>query len=271
MSEVISTAFLMGGLGNQMFQAAHALAQGKKNNVPVRFKCESWTPMQGRQTPAYKENIFRNLDFNWVDLPLNRVVEGPWEYSEIVADWTRPTEFYGYFQSSKNFLGYDQHIREVFSPTQKFKEEIYEKYPQMNQDNTVSIHIRLGDYKNNPHIHPSISIEYINRALREIGEYSHAFIFSEDKEWITNNLNLENSTVVNEEDWTEMWMISLCKNNINSNSTFSWWGAFLNENPNKKVIAPSIWFGPSGPQNYKDIFEPYWTVLDVQYDNGLLK
>jgi hypothetical protein len=94
-------------------------------------------------------------------------VEGPWEYSEIVADWTRPTEFYGYFQSSKNFLGYDQYIQEIFSPTQKFKEEIYEKYPQMNQDNTVSIHIRLGDYKNNPHIHPSISIEYINRALAE--------------------------------------------------------------------------------------------------------
>lgn len=271
MSEVISTAFLMGGLGNQMFQAAHALAQGKKNNVPVRFKCESWTPMQGKQTPEYKNNIFRKLDFNWVDLPLNRVQEGPWEYSEIEADWTRPTEFYGYFQSSKNFLGYDDYIREMYEPNQEFIQEMCEKYPQLHQDNTLSIHIRLGDYTNNPHIHPSISVEYINRALSEIGEYSHVFVFSEDKRWIENNLSLPNMTVVDEDDWKEMWMISLCKNNINSNSTFSWWGAFLNKNQNKKVVAPSIWFGPSGPQNYKDIYEPYWTVLDVQYDNGLLK
>lgn len=271
MSEIISTAFLMGGLGNQMFQAAHALAQGKKNNVPVKFRCESWTPMQGRQTSVYRENIFRNLDFNWVDTPLTRVVEGPWEYSEVTADWSNPTEFYGYFQSSKNFLGYDDYIREVFSPSKEFIEETFEKYPQLNQDNTLSIHIRLGDYTQNPHIHPSISVEYINRALSEVGSYSHVFVFSEDKEWIEKNISLVNMTVVNEEDWKEMWMISLCKNNINSNSTFSWWGAFLNQNPNKKVVAPSMWFGPSGPQNYKDIYESYWTVLDVQYDNGLLK
>ena len=127
MSEIISTAFLMGGLGNQMFQAAHALAQGKKNNVSVRFKCESWTPMQGRQTPEYKNNIFRKLDFNWIDTPLNRRVEGPWEYTELTIDWSQPTEFYGYFQSSKNFLGLDNYIQEMFEPTQEFINEMNEK------------------------------------------------------------------------------------------------------------------------------------------------
>ena len=64
--------------------------------------------------------------------------------------------------------------------------------------------------------------------------------------------------------------MSLCKNHIMVNSTFSWWATFLNTNANKKIVAPSIWFGPRGPQNYKDIYESNWTVLDVKYEDGWL-
>lgn len=267
----VSTAFLMGGLGNQMFQAAHALAQGKKNNLPTKFKCESWTPMQGKQTIEYKDNIFSKLDFTWEETTLTRHNEFSWSYSELQVDWSTSVEFYGYFQSSKHFLGFDDYIRKTFQPTEKFIEDIHQNYPQIKEKNTLSIHIRMGDYKQNPHIHPTISIEYINKSIELIGEYSHVFVFTDDKKWAKNNLNLERSTIVEEDDWVELWMISLCQNNIISNSTFSWWGSFLNRNDEKKVLAPSLWFGPSGPQNYKDIYEPYWTLIDVIYDNGLLK
>ena len=54
------------------------------------------------------------------------------------------------------------------------------------------------------------------------------------------------------------------------NSTLSWWGTFLNFNENKKIVAPSIWFGPRGPRNYKDIYESNWTVLEVNYEDGWL-
>jgi hypothetical protein len=271
MSEIISTAFLMGGLGNQMFQAAHALAQGKKNNVPVKFKCESWTPMQGRQTPVYKENIFRNLDFDWVDTSLNRVVEGPWEYSEIVADWTKPTEFYGYFQSSKNFLGYDKEIQKMFEPTEEFVIKMFEKYPQLSNPNTLSIHIRRGDCFMNPDIHPMVTKEYADRAVELLPEHSTIFVFSDDKLWVKENLEFQDIVIVEGlEDFEEMWLMSLCQNHIISNSTFSWWGTFLNKNENKKIVAPSIWFGPRGPQNFKDIYEPYWTVIEVTYKDGWL-
>jgi hypothetical protein len=261
----------MGGLGNQMFQVAHAVAQGKKNNIPTKFRCESWTPMQGKQPSAYKDNIFKKLDFDWVETNIVRHNEFSWIYNDLIVDWSTSVEFYGYFQTSKHFLGYKEYIKNLFEPDAIFLEEIYEKYPKLKLNNTVSIHIRLGDYKENPHIHPSISVEYIQRALELIEEPSHIFIFSDDKNWVSTNLSLENSTVVNEEDWKELWMISLCQNNINSNSTFSWWGAFLNRHENKKVVVPSIWFGPGGPRDYQDLYERDWIKLEVSYDNGVLK
>ena len=260
---------MLGGLGYQLFQTAHALSQAMKLNRVAVFVPHSWTPMQGRQTENYLDNIFRNLKFVESIEGFEKVVEGPWEYSNTYAV-DHDTVFDGYFQSSKNFFGYNDEIRKIFSPTETFIQEMYEKHPELNQENTLSIHIRKGDYLDNPDIHPSVSEKYIERALKEIGEYSHVFIFSDDKEWVKENLKFENATYVDDVDYREMWLMSLCKNHIMANSTFSWWGTFLNPNPNKKIVAPSIWFGPRGPRNYKDIYEPNWIVLEVNYEDGWL-
>ena len=147
---------------------------------------------------------------------------------------------------------------------------MFEKYPELKQENTLSIHIRRGDCFMNHDIHPIANEKYVERALNEIGEYTHVFIFSDDKDWVKENLKFENVTYVDDEDYREMWLMSLCKNHIMVNSTFSWWATFLNTNPNKKIVVPSIWFGPRGPQNYKDIYESNWTVLDVKYEDGWL-
>lgn len=268
MSNLISCN-LMGGLGNQIFQAAHAIAQGISHNREVVFVPRSWTPMQGRQTENYLNNIFRNMKFVDNIDGFEKVSEGPWEYIDVFVKEGN-TVFDGYFQSSKNFLGHDDRIRNVFSPTEEFINEMMEKHPELNQENTLSVHIRRGDCFMNPDIHPIATEKYIERAVKEIGEYSHVFVFSDDKEWVKENLKFDNVTYVDDEDYREMWLMSLCKNNIIVNSTFSWWGSFLNKNPNKKIVAPSIWFGPRGPRNYKDIYEPYWTVLEVKYEDGWL-
>jgi hypothetical protein len=259
----------MGGLGNQLFQAAHAIAKGITHNREVVFVPRSWTPMQGRQTENYLNNIFRNLKFVDNIDGFEKVGEGPFEYSEVLVKENN-TVFDGYFQSSKNFSPHYDAIRNIFSPTEEFINEIFEKYPMLNQEDTLSIHIRRGDCFMNPDIHPIATKKYVERAVNEAGEYSHVFVFSDDREWVKENLKFTNVTYVEDEDYREMWLMSLCKNNIIVNSTFSWWGSFLNKNPNKKVIAPSMWFGPKGPRNYSDLYEPYWKVLEVKYENGWL-
>ena len=251
----------MGGLGNQLFQAAHAIAKGITHNREVVFVPRSWTPMQGRQTENYLNNIFRNLKFVDNIDGFEKVGEGPFEYSEVLVKENN-TVFDGYFQSSKNFSPHYDAIRNIFSPTVEFINEMFEKYPELNQDNTLSIHIRRGDCFMNPDIHPIATEKYVERAVNEVGEYSHVFVFSDDREWVKENLKFTNVTYVEDEDYREMWLMSLCKNNIIVNSTFSWWGSFLNQNPNKKVVVPKQWFGPAlGHLDTKDMTPKEWIKI----------
>lgn len=257
----------MGGLGNQLFEAAHALSQGWKHNRPVVFYPSSWTPGQGRGAENYVTNVFRNLDFSTHVEGFTHVYEGPFEYSEI-NPLEGNTSFYGYYQSTKNWFGFDDKVREIFQPSPELVEEFTQKYPQLLEPNTLSLHVRRSEYLQFPEIHPTISIEYIQEALKLIGEYSTVFVFSDDHDFVKQNLNFPNVVYVNEsEDWRELYLMGLCQNHIISNSTFSWWGTFLNINKNKKIVAPSTWFGPKGP-NAKDIYEPYWLVVPTEWTEG---
>lgn len=161
-------------------------------------------------------------------------------------------------------------MKQIFSPTTEDLNFLLEKYPTLDSPKSLSVHIRLGDYLKNPSIHPVVSIEYIKKSLDVVGEYDFVHIFCDDKKWVSDNLKLENSVIIDEEDYLEMWAMSLCKNNIISNSTFSWWGSFLNKNKNKIVVTPSIWFGESGPKKYNDIYENNWKIINVKNINGKL-
>jgi hypothetical protein len=266
MSNTIS-ANLMGGLGNQLFEAAHALAQGWKHNREVKFFPDSWTPGQGRNARNYVDNVFRNLDFYDNLEGFTHVYEGPFEYSEV-NPLDGNTSFHGYFQSSKNWFGFDDKIRDTFQPSIEFSKQMHEKYPQLLQPNTISLHVRRSEYLQFPEIHPTITLEYIQEALKLIGDYSTVFVFSDDHDFVKENLNFPDVVYVNEsEDWEELWLMGLCNNHIISNSTFSWWGVFLNQDKNKKIVAPSTWFGPKGP-NAKDIYESYWSVVPTKWEEG---
>jgi len=232
---------LMGGLGNQLFEAAHALSQGWKHNREVVFIPRSWTPGQGNGTENYLSNVFRKLNFVENLDGFNRVTEGPFEYSEV---------------------------REMFEPPKELVDEFYAKYPQLNNSETLSLHVRRSEYLQYPEIHPTITKEYIEEALKVIGNYSTVFVFSDDHQWVKDNLNFPSVIFVNEDtDWKELYLMGLCKNHIISNSTFSWWGVFLNKNKDKKIVCPSRWFGPRGPKA-DDIYESYWNLIEVEWVEG---
>lgn len=268
MNNLISS-HLMGGLGNQMFQIAHAYSQGLKHNRPVIFKSYSWTPLQGKDTSHYKKNIFRKINFSDEEYYFTQISENGFKFQNLTPS-ENSTIFSGYFQSSKNFFEFKKEIKSLFSPTEEFIQIAQEKYPKMFSTNSVSIHMRIGDYVKNPSIHPVISKSYIDRALDELASYGHIFVFGDDKEFLKKNFIEKEITIVDEEDWYELWLMSLCKNNIIANSTFSWWGAFLNKNITKKIFVPSIWFGPDGPQDYLDIFEEDWKKINVKIEFGKL-
>ena len=192
-------------------------------------------------------------------------------YKNIDVMYFKPIEYYGYFQSSKNFMNHSEKIKKIFEPTESFIKNIKTKYPQVFEKNSVSIHVRRGDYLTIQDILPVVDKTYIDKCVSEIKNIGPILIFSNDKEWVKNNLNYENSTVVEGlEDYEELWLISLCKNNIMSNSSFSWWGSYLNKNENKKTFVPSVWFGPNGEKNYEDIYENGWNRINVNYKNGKL-
>lgn len=261
------SAKLIGGLGNQLFASANAIAQGLKHNRDVVFLPKSETPGQGNGAENYLNNVFRNLKF--VDRLENFkfVQEKTFSYCGV-DPYPTNTIFSGYYQSSKNWFGFDESIRNIFLPPKDLVDRFYKKYPELNQENTLSLHVRRSEYLIYPKIHPTITKEYIQEALDEIGHYSTVFVFSDDHDWIEENLNLKNKILVKEQyDWEDLYLMGLCKNHIISNSTFSWWGVFLNTNKNKKIIAPSVWFGPSGP-NAVDIYENYWTLISCKWIEG---
>jgi hypothetical protein len=261
----------MGGLGNQMFQMAKAISESIEHNLPCYFRNQSFIPMEGRQPTNYKNNIFRKILFDDTKIPTIRINEHSFSYIKTKYVYNQSTEFYGYFQSSKNFLSHEKKIIEIFSPDKNFINKIKQKYPKIFEKDSLSVHVRRGDYLSITNVLPVIDKTYIDKCIDTIGHYSNVFIFSNDKGWVKTNLNYKNMTIVDElEDYEELWAMSLCNHNIMSNSSFSWWGSYLNINNNKKVFVPSVWFGPNGEKNYQDVYESDWIKINVEFKNGFL-
>jgi len=253
------TCRLKGGLGNQMFQIATTYTLALKNNDSCCFNFNHChTPLQGNSSNKYKDSILSKV--NNSDIIIERVgyTEPKFSYDEL--PYANGLVLDGYFQSEKYFKEYRNEIIDLFPINTK---NVINFINGINLENKqiTSVHIRRGDYLSNPEIHSPCSIEYYNKSIKYIG--SSIFIFiSDDIEWVKENFISDNFyySPFNDELDDLALMVS-SDNNIIANSSFSWWGAWLNRNNKKKVIAPKQWFGPLGSKEIYDIIPENWIKI----------
>lgn len=246
------TCNLIGRLGNQLFQiattAAHAWRTGQQYAFP--------TTASGSYTG---ETYFHHLPKVNPRRPFRVYNEKGHHYTPIPTHLT-DVKLNGYWQCEKYFKEYRQEVIELF------------ELEPIKMKAGCSIHIRLGDYVQFKDKHPPISIAYLNEAISFIKQETatgHFLVFSDD-------IQSAKGLLANTEHWDNAWFdyceesdpkiamrkMSGCWYNIIANSSFSWWGAWLNPNPDKIVIAPKVWFGP-GNNNLtdRDIVPENWIRL----------
>ena len=259
---------LQGGLGNQMFQYAAAKSLSKKKYVylDLSFLDSNQVSSETFTARIFELKIFKNLaikpatnfhlklfkserfglprfrDFFKIAILEDQNYQKESEFNHIYLD--------GYFQNPSNFANIrtellnDFRFRSLPKDLSKYEDDINQsKKP-------VSIHVRRGDYLKPTvnSVHGVLSIEYYKKAIELIEsklEKPHYFIFSDDTSWCATNLDfIKNKTIVSDNHlaWVDMYLMSICKHHIIANSSFSWWGAWLNQCTDKIIIAPENWF-----------------------------
>lgn len=281
---------LNGGLGNQMFQYAigRSLALKLNTNLQLdvtsfenyklrRYELDVFNIVAGKADPNnfsfIKDNCrLYKLRQLWQKLRGKPVGyrERSFSFSKEVLNLTGNIYLQGYWQSEKYFNSITDIIRNDFSlknSLQKNNQEWADKIK--NTVNPVSVHVRHGDYVANPitnEVHGTCSLEYYNKCveyiLRNISRTISVFVFSDDISWTKKNFHWNVPVFFidgNGEQFAyeEMRLMSLCKYHIIANSSFSWWGAWLDEKPEKRVLAPKKWFN-NGPRDMQDLLPEEW-------------
>jgi hypothetical protein len=291
MSVIISQ--IIGGLGNQMFQYAVGRAISAERGDSFKLDISGFANYSLHQgfelqrifncpVQIAAESDVRQI-LGWQFLPIIRkiikhsslvlirksgyIVEPYFHYWPEITKIPKDCYLTGYWQSEKYFKKSSSLIRVDFTfnyPLENYNAELAD---QIDQVNAVSLHVRRGDYVNNAKTsatHGLCSLDYYRAAIQHIikqVENPHFFVFSDDIAWVKNNLKIDSPHQFvdhnsGEESYNDMRLMSLCKHNIIANSSFSWWAAWLNTNPQKIVIAPQNWF--SKKVNISDLIPCGW-------------
>ena len=266
---------LRGRTGNMLFQIAHAYTQSLKNNIDLLV------PANDSSSSNKISTIFRNLNFDLNsthNLEIeHKVVTAPFHYNEINTIFDKTVIFEGWYQSEKYFEDHASEVRNLFAPSDAFKNEAYSIYPFLKDKTVAALNVRRGDYLEPAQSvnHPVVSLGFIKEAYKKLPPHDVLLVMSDGIEWCKENLNFPNMVFSdNSKFWDDrgVWLLSLCDHFIISNSTFSWWGAWLSRNESKTVIAPSTWFGP-GLKDLKtdDLYCSGWIKIPTEYRDGYIE
>jgi hypothetical protein len=230
---------MSGRAGNQLFQIACCIATAKKHGVDYYIPNETASPETWEfyfkdKFPIYTKEMKMMLRDDYYE---------PSSFNFVPVPYRQGTNLllHGYWQTEKHFSEYREDILKAF-------DFMYNgiKYPY------VSIHVRRGDYLELEDKHPTVNDSYLKQAIKIFSDKGHKFymVYSDDYEWckkyfMDNYPDLNFTYSVGNSAVDDLTSMSCCEHNIISNSSFSWWGAWLNRNPNKIVVSPSAknWFG----------------------------
>ena len=287
---------LAGGLGNQMFQYAYGKALSVKlncelniddslltNRVPCTVNFRNYQLDYFNLDSQFAKNIgfpqypsnfsitnpfIRGLHYFKVRINGFQYIRQkgfnyrPWHPSVLAKIFLD-----GYWQSEKFFKEQEDFIRADFS----FRNQLFDiaRTTELNiiKSNSVCVHIRRGDYLKNQDVFHLVDIDYIRNAVDEISKDVESpvfYVFSDDIKWCKENIKIQHETVfitstnAGESSLDHFQLMSKCKHFIISNSSFSWWAAWLSLNKEKIVIAPKKWFA-SDKLNDDDLIPSTWT------------
>jgi hypothetical protein len=262
---------LNGRLGNYLFQIAAAASLAARNQAAFAAVCHEnylLPPPHNcsifQFTQQFKSSIFRSVEIIEAAEHKNIYVEKTDGYADI--PYTDEICLVGSFQSEKYFDA--EVVRDLFEIPAALRANLLSKYGGVLAQGVTSVHVRRGDYLKLPHEYNITSKRFFQAAMEKIGQSSPFLLISDDIEWCRDNFKGANfSFAAGGTALEDLYLQSLCANNIISNSTFSWWGAWLNTNPAKQVIAPRPWYGKDFSHIHTaDLVPTTWVQLDNRMD-----
>lgn len=284
---------LIGGLGNQMFQYATGRSLADAHGCDLKLDVSGFDnyklrvyelgDYRIRASIASESDIKRFRGSRPVHPIVDRVrkffrllppsiyLEKAFSFDVDVLKLQAPCYLEGYWQSERYFSGIRHTLQTDFSlalPLDSHNQAILD---QMSGCNAISLHVRRGDYVSNPaaaQFHGLCSLDYYRDAVKYIGERVDSpcfFVFSDDTDWVLENLKIDfplKVVDVNGPDRgiCDMALMQACKHHVIANSSFSWWGAWLNPDESKIVIAPKRWFKEQNVQT-EDLIPNSWVRL----------
>lgn len=269
----------MGGLGNNLYQLATIYNLHKKHNIDyvIPSSLDRGRAKFFKQSDKLEfKKLFEN-DFNYFDGNINHINYynhpdtnlSKFQYTEI--PFTDNTSYLGYFQSDKYFSDFD--IKKEFILNSNIKKELRDKYSDLFNKKTISLHYRLaGDRVQNSmqHFHKDVSIEFYKKSLEiiigdgDINDYN-ILLFSDNIEkaiLLLSDTEINTIPIRNVDNVEDFILMSMCDYNIIGNSTFAWWAAYLNEKDSMVIAPKTEWFGP-GYKNLilDDLFPKNWITI----------
>ena len=252
----------LGGLGNQMFEYAlyysfHKkglntkidLSAFEKESTHNGYELERVFAVKGKYCSVIEKRCIKAISKVLHILfghPYKEKTQDQYVYNAKVSS-IRFGFLKGYWQTEKYFLGVENDIRKKFTFPALEDAQNIAIAEKIKSTNSVSLHIRRGDYLTDGRDF-GLSLGYYQQAIKHINENGQEpvfFIFSDNIEWAKENIKNTPAFYIdwnkNENSYIDMQLMSLCKHNIIANSSFSWWGAWLNQNKNKIVITPEKW------------------------------